>query len=118
MTFRGETVDFGTSDHWPIAYSTDAIGFQALVGFPHVNWKDYKTLLYLLQDFWLERQKEVSSDEWYADYIRFLSALKSRVTQWKNKEKYRPSLPSHILVKLKELRRVRNMYYHKKKLSL
>ncbi|CAF4646777.1 unnamed protein product, partial [Didymodactylos carnosus] len=113
----GETLDFGTSDHWPNVYSTDAICFQALVCFPHVYWKEYETLLYLLQDFWLDRQKEVSSDEWYKDYIRFLSALKSRVTQWKDKEKYRPSLPSHILIKLKELRVVRNMYYRKKKLA-
>ncbi len=45
-----------------------------------------------------------SADEWYQQYIHFIAAVKNRVTHWKEKEKYRPSLPNIILEKLKEIR--------------
>jgi hypothetical protein len=60
----------------------------------------------------LERQ---DTDNWYLNYVRFLAALKNRVTKWKNRCKYRPSLPPYIIDMLKEVRQVRNKYYRERK---
>jgi hypothetical protein len=56
----------------------------------------------------------MQSIDWYRDYIRFLAALKNRLTIWHEKEKWKPALPSHILEKLKEVRKVKNRFYHKR----
>jgi hypothetical protein len=60
----------------------------------------------------VREQKKNSTDEWYKPYIRFISAVKNRVTHWKERDKYRPSPPGNIIEKLKEIRKVRNKYYH------
>ena len=58
----------------------------------------------------------MQADEWYTNYVRFLAALKNRLTKWKEKEKFRPALPPYLIQKLKEVKRVRNKYYHEKKI--
>jgi hypothetical protein len=107
-----ETVHVGTSDHWPIVLSCENISFGTINIFPITNWKAFEAILGLLQTFWMEEQKKSNADEWYKHYIRFITAVKNRVTHWKEREKYRPSLPSNIVEKLKEIRKVRNKYYH------
>ncbi|CAF3393055.1 unnamed protein product [Rotaria socialis] len=82
------------------------------VFFPHTNWKVFEAVLALLQIFWMEEQKKNSADEWYKQYIRFIAAVKNRVTHWKERDNYKPSLPTYIIEKLKEIRKVRNRYYH------
>ncbi|CAF4933005.1 unnamed protein product, partial [Rotaria socialis] len=83
--------------------------------FPHVNWKAYEAILTLLQDFWTnEQNRGMQADEWYMNYVRFLAALKVRLTQWKEKEKFRPSLPPYLIQKLKEVKRIRNKYYRER----
>ena len=74
--------------------------------------KVFEAVLVLLQTFWIEEQKKNSADEWYKQYIRFIAAVENRVTKWKEKEKYRLTFPSSIVEKLKEIRKVRNKYYH------
>ena len=107
-----ETLHIDTSDHWPIVLSCENVSFDIWSVFPHTNWKALEAVLALLQTFWMEGQKKNSADEWYKQYIRFIAAVKNRVTKWKEKEKYRPILPSSIVEKLKEIRKVRNKYYH------
>jgi hypothetical protein len=107
-----ETLNVGTSDHWPIILSCENVSFDTNSIFPHTNWKAFEAVLVLLQTFWVREQKKNSSDEWYKQYIRFISAVKKRVTHWKERDKYRPSLPDNIIEKLKERRKVRNKYYH------
>jgi hypothetical protein len=71
----------------------------------------------LLQEFWIKEQdRERQVDEWYVKYVRFLAALKNRLTKWKEKEKFRPALPSYLIQKLREVKKVRNKYYREKKL--
>ncbi len=43
--------------------------------------------------------------------MRFLAGVKSRLTKWKQKEKYKAPLPGYIIEKLKEVRKIRNKYY-------
>ena len=105
---NAETMLFGTSDHWPIGMICESIGYEIRNFFPRVRWHIFEELLALLQDFWIKEQTITSVNEWYNNYTRFLVALKNRVTVWKKKEKYRPSLPSLIIDKLKKLRRIRN----------
>jgi len=112
VDISSETLHFGTSDHWPTLLSCENVSFDTTNVFPHTNWKVYEAVLVLLQTFWTEEQKKKSADEWYKEYIRFIAAVKNRVTHWKEKEKYRPTLPSGIVEKLKEIRKVRNKYYH------
>ena len=50
------------------------------------------------------------------NYVRFLAALKNRLTKWKKKEKFLPALPLYLIQKLKEIKRVRNKYYRQKKI--
>lgn len=107
-----ETLHFGTSDHWPQVLSCENIFFDIRSFFSHTNWKAFEAILVLLQTFWVEEQKRTTIDEWYGQYARFLVAVKNRLTKWKQKDKFRPSLPSQIIEKLKELRKVRNRYYH------
>ena len=107
-----ETLHIGTSDHWPIVLSCENVSFDIRSVFPHTNWKAFEAVLVLLQTFWIEEQKKNSADEWYKQYIRFVAAVKNRVTKWQEKEKCRPTLPSSITEKLKEIRKVRNKYYH------
>lgn len=57
----------------------------------------------------------MQADEWYGNYVRFLAALKNRLTQWKEREKFRPTLPPYLIQKLKEVKTVRNKYYREKK---
>ena len=109
-----ETLHIGTSDHWPIVLSCENVSLDIWSVFPHTNWKEFEAVLVLLQTFWMEEQKKNSADEWYKQYIRFIAAVKNRVTKWKEKEKYRPTLPSSIVEKLKGIRKVRNKYYHLK----
>ena len=60
-----------------------------------------------------KRTEHSKTSRWvgYANYVRFLEALKNRVTIWKEKEKFRTSLPSYLNLKLKEVKRVRDKYY-------
>lgn len=50
--------------------------------------------------------------------MRFLAALKRRLTQWKEREKFRPALPAYLLHKLKEVKTVRNQYYRQRKTGI
>ncbi len=72
----------------------------------------FEAILVILQTFWREEQKKTDINVWYCQYVRFLAAVKNRLTRWKQKEKYKPSLPSYIIEKLKEVRKIRNKYYH------
>ena len=49
--------------------------------------------------------------------MRFLAALKNSLTRWKEKEKLRPTIPSYLIQKPKEMKRIRNKYYHGKRLG-
>ncbi|CAM4803758.1 unnamed protein product [Rotaria magnacalcarata] len=112
---RGETLKMGTSDHWPLMLTCENVSFDKNRMFSYVNWKVYEAILTLLQDYWIrEQNKGMKSDDWYTSYVRFLATLKNRLTQWKAKEKFRPALPSYIILKLKELKRIRNKYYHER----
>ncbi len=93
---------------------TDQIGFQTNGQFPTVNWAVFEILLGLLQEFWIEELELQTIDNWYQSYTRFLAALKNRVTIWKHRDKYRPSLRHHILDMGKEVRKVWNKYYRKR----
>ncbi|CAF4078116.1 unnamed protein product, partial [Rotaria magnacalcarata] len=69
----------------------------------------------IIEEFWInEQNRGMEAGEWYMNYVRFLAALKVRLTQWKEKEKFRPSLPSYLIQKLKEAKRIRNKYYREK----
>jgi hypothetical protein len=103
----GETLEFGSSDHWPLVYKSKYITLETTMKFAVVNWKAYESMLCLLQDFWSELLNNTSTHAWYRDYIRFLGALKNRLTIWFDKEKWTPSLPYDILVKLKMIRCVK-----------
>ncbi len=107
-----ETIHVGTSDHWPLVLSCESISFDMKSTFAHTNWKAFEAMLALLQTFWIEEQKRTNLNEWYCQYVRFIAAIKNRVTKWKQKEKYRPTLPHHIIEKLKKLIKIRNKYYH------
>ena len=106
---------FGTSDHWPIVMTYESIGYEIRNFFPRVRWHIFEGMLALFQNFWIKEQTITSENEWYNNYTRFLVALKNRVTVCKKKEKYRPSLPSLIIDKLRKLRRIRNKYYRERK---
>jgi hypothetical protein len=80
-----------------------------------VKWKQYEILLCLLQEFWKKQQECMQSIEWYRECIIFLAALTSRLTKWLEKGKWRPALPVEILVKLKEIRRIKYRYYTKRR---
>ena len=109
-----ETIRFGTSDHWPTVVTCENIGYEIRNFVPHVKWHIFKGMLVLLQDFWIQEQTITSVDEWYKNYTRFLATLKYRTTVWKEREKYRPSLPPLIIDTLKGLRRIRNKYYRER----
>ena len=109
---RAETLNIGSSDHWPIGITCENIVFDKTRMFPHVHWNIFEAILTLVQEFWIKEQNTGRSmDEWYVTYVRFLSALKNRLTEWKEKEKFRPSLPPYIIQRLKEVKRIRNRYY-------
>ena len=109
---RGETLNTGTSDHWPVMITCENVCFDKNKMSPFVNWKVFEAILALLQDFWLKQQSiGMQADEWYMNYVRFLAALKNRLTKGKEKGKFRPALPLNIIQKLKEIKRVRNKYY-------
>jgi endonuclease/exonuclease/phosphatase (EEP) superfamily protein YafD len=112
---ENETIFYGTSDHWPTVLSSQSVGFMSNGFFPLIDWTIYQTILVLLEDFWMNEQKKGTIDHWYQSYIRFLAALKCRLTRWKEKEKYRPSLPAYIVERLREVRQVRNKYYRERK---
>lgn len=112
---RGETMHVGTSDHWPSVITCENVLFDKTNLFAHVHWKIFETLLVLLQKFWIkEKNNGTTADEWYQNYVRFLAALKNRLTQWKEREKFRPALPSYLLHKLEEVKTVRNKYYRER----
>ena len=114
---RVETLEIGTSDHWPILMKCDQVAFQSVGMFQVTNWKVYDIVSVLLEEFWRKECDRTQIDEWYQNYTRFLAALKNRVTVWKSTDKYRPSLPPGIRGMLKEVRLVRNKYYRQKKFS-
>lgn len=112
---RIETLKLGTSDHWPLMITCENVGFDKDRFFSYVNWKVFEAIITLLQDFWIKEQNRgMTADEWYVNYVRFLAALKNRLTKWKEKEKFRPSLPPYLIQKLKEIKKVRNRYYHER----
>ncbi len=79
---RAETLEFGTSDHWPVTMACEDIEFDKNRMFPYVNWKAYEAILTFLQKFWTEEQNRgMHVDERYVNYVRFLAALKNRLTQ-------------------------------------
>ena len=86
---RGETLNTGTSDHWPVMITCENVCFDKNRMFPFVNWKVFEAILALLQEFWWKQQGiGMQADEWYMNYVRFLAALKNRLTKWKEKEKF------------------------------
>ncbi|CAF3332049.1 unnamed protein product [Rotaria socialis] len=99
---EAETLNIGTSDHWPIVMKSDRIGFQTDGNFLVVNWTVFQIVLTLLQDFWTKESEIQDAENWYLNYTRFLSALKNRVTNWSNRNRYRPSLPPYIVGMLKQ----------------
>ena len=83
-----------------------------------VHWNAYEAILVLLQEFWLkQRNVGMTADEWYQNYVHFLAALKYRLTKWKEKEKFRPTLPPDLIQRLKEMKRIRNKYYQGRRLG-
>ena len=79
---RGETLRTGTSNHWPVVITCVKVGFDSNTRFSYVNWKMYEVILTLLQKFWLEENRRSwYINEWYVNYVRFLSALKNRPTK-------------------------------------
>ena len=84
--------------------------------FPRVHWKAYEAIFALLQEFWL-KQQNVGMIADYQNYRRFLACLKDRLTRWKEKEKFRPVLPSYFIHRLKEMKRIRKKHYHGKRLG-
>ena len=113
---KGETLNMGTSDHWPLLITCENVVFDKNTIFAHVHWKAYEAILTLLQEFWIKEQKRgMKTDDWYVYYVRFLAALKNRLTEWKEKEKFRPALPPYLIQKLQTLKKVRNKYYREKK---
>lgn len=115
VVVSSETILLGSSDHWPVLLSCENISFDSTNIFPYTNWKAYETVLVLLETFWKKEQRKKDADEWYKEYICFIAAVKSRLTCWKEKDKFRPSLPNDIVRRLKEIRKVRNKYYHLRK---
>jgi len=107
----GETYEFGSSDHWPLVYKSEFVLFEETNKFEIVKWTQYELSLCLLQEFWLEQQKVMQSQEWYNYYIRFLAALKNRLTVWLERDKWRPALPFVILEKLKIVRKIKNRFH-------
>jgi Endonuclease-reverse transcriptase len=110
-TGQSETVFYGTSDHWPVVLTMDSIGFDTHSLFPLTNWTAFQVILALLEDFWTNELRSQDHEQWYSSYIRFLAALKCRLTCWKDAKKFRPSLPPHIVDRLREVRKIRNLYY-------
>jgi hypothetical protein len=108
----GETLEFGTSDHWPLVYKSKFILFESSNKFPVVKWKIYELLLCLLQEYWLKQSEYKDSIEWYREYIRFLAALKNRLTTWLDKKKWKPTLPQEILDKIRAIKTIRNRFLH------
>ena len=116
---KEETLNVGTSDHLPSIVTCEHLVSDKTNLFPHVHWKMFEALLALLQEFWIQEQNNgMEADEWYENYVRFLAALKRRLTQWKEREKFRPALPAYVLYKLKEVKTVRNQYYRQKKTGI
>jgi len=113
---RNERGDSKDEYEWLIMIPCENVGFDKNKIFSHVNWKAFEAILTLLQEFWIKEQMiGMQADEWYLNYVRFIAVLKTRLTKWKEKEKFRPALPPYIIQKLKEVKRVRNKYYHEKK---
>lgn len=108
----GETKKFGSNDHWPLVYQSKSTLVKTTNRFPVIQWKIYEFLLCMLQEFWVKQLELLPSLDWYNSYIRFLTALKNRLTTWHCSEKWRPSLPANILDKLKILRKIRNRFRH------
>ncbi len=44
-----ETLEFGSSDHWPLVYESEFIRCETINKFEVVKWKQYEILLCLLQ---------------------------------------------------------------------
>ena len=107
-----ETTHEGSSDHWPLVVTCQNATFDKSGTFAHTNWKVFEVILTLLQNFWREEQERTSTNAWYCQYVRFLVALKNRVTQWKEKARYKPALPEHVVEQLREVRKLRNKFYH------
>jgi hypothetical protein len=108
----GETLEFGTSDHWPLVYKSERILFKSTNNFPVVKWKIFELLLCLFQEYWLKQLEYEDSTDWYREYTRFLAALKNRLTTWRNKEKWKPALPQEVLEKLRKIKTIRNRFHH------
>lgn len=107
----GETLIRGTSDYWPQIYKSDSILSASSNRFSTTNWKIYELFINLVQEFWI-RQLDISdSISWYQMYTKFLAALKTRLTDWKDKEKWRPTLPVEILNKLKDLAKTKTRFH-------
>jgi len=109
---KGETLNFGTSDHWPLVYKSELICLSNINKFSISDWKTYELFLCLMQEFWMTQLEYSGALEWYKTYIRFLTALKNRLTRWEEKDMWRPALPQEILRKLKELRKIKNRFQH------
>lgn len=103
----GETLEFGCSDHWPIVYKSESIRLDTISRFEVVKWKLYELTLCLLQDYWTKQHSLSEASEWYRNYIRFLNALKIRLTVWQEIKRWRPALPQEILDKFKIIRKLK-----------
>ena len=68
---RNETVQLGTSDHWPIVTSIEDIGFPSIGFFPHFDTTAYQITLVLLESFWMHLSTVAPADDWYLSYVRF-----------------------------------------------
>ncbi|CAF4619847.1 unnamed protein product [Rotaria socialis] len=55
-------------------------------------------------------------DDWYMNYVRFLVALKNRLMQWKEIEKFQPALLPYLIQNLQKVKRVRNKYYRERQI--
>jgi hypothetical protein len=119
-TSESKSLSYTGSDHLPILtrfFRLNVLVDKHLV--PRTYWKLYSSILNVFVDQF-QAEQEIAMDDsnntytWFLSLEQFLSALKLRVTEWKEVSRKRPSISPPLRILLRHKHYLQNRYRHSK----
>lgn len=104
-----EVVDIGTSDHYPILFSSPFSTEKQLI-FRKTNWTIFTFFLTCSYQYWNAFVYNIDAQEFFTLFSKFLKALWDRVSTYEMVQKYRPPWPEHLVVLAKQVNNMRRKY--------
>ena len=111
-----EVVDIGTSDHFPILYSSPLVVDKTYT-YRKSNWKIFSFFLSCVFQYWNACVYNINEQEFFILFSNFLTAVWDRTSVYETFLKYRPPWPPYLVTLAKQVNSIRHKYCRTRFLS-